>query len=192
MHDEKQLIIALRNDSHEAFHTLYDFYKHRVCRFIFNILGSYDETEEVFQSVFEKLWEHRHILDSESPIGAYIYKIAQNRVYDVLRQRTSRKLFEKKLSEMTEKSDSLSESLLHDRDFNQYLEQLVRQLPERRKEIFLLRYFHHLSYREIAEKLNITENTVDTQLRHAIGFLRTHVGKELFMLASIVLNISSF
>ncbi len=192
MHEETQLILALRNNSHEAFHTLYDSYKHRVCRFIFDMLGSYEETEEVFQFVFEKLWEHRHTLDSGYPIGAYIYKIARNKVYDVLRQRTVRRVFERQFAEMLDESDNFSEAMLQDRDFNRYLGGLIKSMPERRKEIFKLRYFQNMSYREIAEKLDITENTVDTQLRHAINYLRKHAGKELFLLSALVVDASLF
>jgi RNA polymerase sigma-70 factor (ECF subfamily) len=52
------------------------------------------------------------------------------------------------------------------------LQKAVEKMPCRRKEIFSLSRFEGLSYRQIAEKLDITENTVDTQIRKSLLFLR--------------------
>ncbi len=54
---------------------------------------------------------------------------------------------------------------------------LIQQIPERRREIFVLSRFEGLSYKQIATKLNITENTVDSQIRNALSFLRKEFRK---------------
>jgi len=61
-----------------------------------------------------------------------------------------------------------------------HIDSLIEHIPERRREIFKLRYEKELSYKEIAEQLNISENTVDTQIRRALNYLREQLGKELW------------
>ena len=53
------------------------------------------------------------------------------------------------------------------------MEKHITELPERRREIFLCSIKEGLSYKEIAKKLNISENTVDTQIRNAINYLKS-------------------
>ena len=80
MKDEKLLIVLLNQGNHNAFNELYTSYKYRVCKFIYAMLNSYDETEEVFQSVFETIWENRAHIQHEPSFNAYLYKITRNRV----------------------------------------------------------------------------------------------------------------
>ena len=183
MKDEKQLILLLNKGDHYAFNEFYTSYKYRICKFVFNMLDSYEETEEVFQSVFEKIWENRADIRHESSLNAYVYKIAQNEVFDILRRRTYRQLLEKYLSLAVTDEEASEESVFDDDELKRQMIGLIQALPERRREIFLLRYLQKMSYRDIASKLNISENTVDSQIRNAINFLRARIGKELIVLA---------
>jgi RNA polymerase sigma-70 factor (ECF subfamily) len=60
----------------------------------------------------------------------------------------------------------------------QYITELVNQLPERRKEIFIKSRFEGLSIKEIAEKLKISHKTVENQLTDALKFIRTNLNRE--------------
>lgn len=53
-----------------------------------------------------------------------------------------------------------------------FIESHIEKLPERQREIIKLSRYEGLTYRQIAEQLNISENTVDTQIRRALDFLR--------------------
>jgi RNA polymerase sigma-70 factor (ECF subfamily) len=60
----------------------------------------------------------------------------------------------------------------------QYITELVNQLPERRKEIFIKSRFEGLSIKEIAEKLKISHKTVENQLTDALKFIRTNLNRD--------------
>ena len=190
MKNENELIKLLNKGDHNAFNELYTSYKYRICKFIYNMLDSHDETEEVFQSVFEKIWENRVRLKQEQSLNAYIYKIARNNVYDILRRRAYAHLLEKYLAIAVsdESEDTVTDAFDHD-ELKSYFQKLIQSLPDRRRTIFNLRYLQKRSYREIAAILNISENTVDSQIRNAIHFLRIHISKELLVVA-IVLKIA--
>ena len=179
-YDERQLVDDIRKGSHQAFQALYNSYKYRVCKFIYNALRSYEETEEVFQAVFEKLWEKREELDPNKSISSYIYTIAKNTVYNLLCKRISRKKYEQLL--LADNPEALTSQLTpEDHDLDRYINSLIEKLPPKRKEIFLLRYQGQMSYKDIAKILAISENTIDTQLRLALKFLRENLGKELLL-----------
>jgi RNA polymerase sigma-70 factor (ECF subfamily) len=72
-------------------------------------------------------------------------------------------------------SSGSNESTKDDVVYNElklFLESVIGSLPKRQQEIFKLSRFSGLTYRQIAENLNITENTVDTQIRRALEFVR--------------------
>ena len=178
MYVEKDLIEKLKHDNHSAFQNIYFNYKERLYAFIFSLVRSHDETEELLQEVFIKIWNNRKKLDSNFSLNAYIYKIAKNTTLNFLRQKTYRLLLEKELISSADNVDNSLEGLLINKDLVKYINTLTDQIPSRCREVFLLRYEHNLSYKEIAIKLSISENTVDTQLRKALKFLREKLEKE--------------
>lgn len=188
MYNEKQLIIALQEGNHEAFRQLFDDYKKRVYGFLYNMLHSHEEVEELSQNVFVKIWENRANMNHELPLSAYVFKIAKYSALNSLRQKAYKLLLEKNLIEKLETSED-GEEMLTTKNLEEYINNLITQIPERRREIFLLRHRQKLTYKEIAEQLHISENTVDTQIRHALNFLRDQLGKELLtvMLSLIML-----
>ena len=66
-------------------------------------------------------------------------------------------------------------------DTEEKLQKLINEIPERRREIFRLSRFEGLSYKQIAQRLNITENTVDSQIRNALNFLREEFRKMVIL-----------
>ncbi|NJO88289.1 MAG: sigma-70 family RNA polymerase sigma factor [Chloroflexia bacterium] len=64
------------------------------------------------------------------------------------------------------------------RELEEVYKNLIQDLPERRREIFVLSRQNGLTYKEIAEKLNISENTVDTQIRNALTYLRSKITQQ--------------
>ena len=74
------------------------------------------------------------------------------------------------------------EKQIEDQEISEIINQLLQQIPNRRLEIFRMSHDENLSYKQIAEKLHISENTVDTQIRNVLNFLRRELPKYLKML----------
>ena len=176
---DKQLFLAISNGSHEAFHQFFDIYKKHVYGFLYKRLRSHDDVEELMQIVFMKIWENRTVINHELSPNAYLFTIAKNCALDLLRQKVRKLFFEKKLIENLKESED-GEADLIDEDLKKHIDNLIAHVPERRREIFKLRYEDELSYKEIAEKLGISEKTVDTQLQRTLNYLRKQLGKELW------------
>jgi len=178
-----ELFPAIKQGNHEAFRQFFDIYEKRIYGFLYKILRSHEDVEELLQVVFVKIWENRTTINHELSPDAYVFQIAKNSALDVLRQKARRLLLEKQLTEKIKISENLDDggNSLIDSDLKGFVERLMLNVPERRREIFRLRYEQELSYKEIAKQLNISENTVDTQIRRTLNYLRTQLGKELWM-----------
>jgi RNA polymerase sigma-70 factor (family 1) len=159
-----------------AFNTLYKEYSGRLYRFAFRYLKSKVEAEELVQEVFTIIWERRTYLKEELSFKSFLFTIAFNIIRKHFRTRAYlSEYFKTGISndlDMQTSQNILYESLY------QYLNELVNQLPERRREIFIKSRFEGLCIKEIAEKLDISHKTVENQLTEALRFLRTNFNKE--------------
>jgi len=176
---EKQLFLEISKGSHEAFAQFLGIYEKRMYGFLYKMFRSHEEVEELLQIVFVKIWETRATINHELSPNAYVFQIAKNSARDALRQKAYRLLLKKQLIDNHKVSED-GEMPLIDDDLKKYLDSLMVHIPERRQQIFRLRYEKGFSYKEIAKQLNISENTVDTQVRHALNYLRKQLGRELW------------
>ena len=174
--NESLLVRNLAKGNLLAFNTLYNEYSSRLYRFAFGYLKSEAEAEELVQEVFTIIWEKRADLKEELSFKSFLFTIA----FNIIRKHFRTKAY---LSEYfkTGISDDLdmqtSQKITYD-SLYQYITELVDQLPERRKEIFIKSRFEGHSIKEIAEELKISHKTVENQLTDALKFIRTNLNKE--------------
>ncbi|MGA1978729.1 MAG: RNA polymerase sigma-70 factor [Bacteroidales bacterium] len=185
--NESLLVRNLSKGNLLAFNTLFKVYSSRLYRFALGYLKSEAEAEELVQEVFTIIWEKRTNLKGELSIKSFLFTIA----FNIIRKHFRTKVY---LSEYFKKrtSDDLdmqtSQKITYD-SLYQYINELVNQLPARRKEIFIKSRFEGLSIKEISEKLKISHKTVENQLTDALKFIRTNLNKESI---SIILFFSLF
>lgn len=190
MLDERTLVISLQNGDHSAFINLYDEYHTRLYNFVYASVNSKDESKDIVQIVFMRLWERHGEVNPNLQFGAYLYTIARHLIYNHLRAKLYHKLDIKATEsiEQTIPNTDNNEELLIESDFRTFFVRLIDQLPERRRQIFMMSRSENKSYLQIAHELNITENTVDTQIRKSLDFLRKNLKKEEMLLFLVMLN----
>jgi RNA polymerase sigma-70 factor (ECF subfamily) len=174
--NESLLVQNLSKGNLLAFNTLYNEYSGRLYRFALGYLKSEAEAEELVQEVFTKIWEKRADLKKELSFKSFLFTIA----FNIIRKhfRTKAYLSEYFKTEIISEPDmQTSQKITYD-SLYQYITELVNQLPERRKEIFIKSRFEGLSIKEIAEKLKISHKTVENQLTDALKFIRTNLNRE--------------
>ena len=188
--DESLLVRNLSKGNLLAFNTLYKEYSNRLYRFAFGYLKSEAEAEELVQEVFTIIWEKRADLKEELSFKSFLFTIA----FNIIRKHFRTKAY---LSEYfkTGVSDDLdmqtSQKITYD-SLYQYITELVNQLPQRRKEIFMKSRFEGHSIKEIADELKISHKTVENQLTDALKFIRTNLNRESVpVLLFFVLFVSS-
>ena len=147
------MLIDLKNGDEKAFETLFWEYNQHVYHFVYSLLYDKSMAADLTQNVFLKIWEKHETIDPEQNFDAYLFTIARNLVY----KETENRLL------------------------SEYINSLIEELPPSRRKIFRLSRHEHLSYREIAERLSISEKTVETQLSRALRFLRDRLSSDGFL-----------
>jgi len=177
LHTEKELVEKLKEGDSFAFEVLFYKYRNKVKGFAQKMVPSQIDPEETVQEVFVKLWLKKEMINPEKDFQSYLFSIAKNLVLDHLKSAVNRKLYF--VDEHFQQDLQSDESLEHTipTDFEEQMLSLIEQIPERRREIFRLSRFEGMTYKQIAERLNITENTVDSQIRNALAFLRKEFRK---------------
>lgn len=173
VNNDNALVKELQVGKTSAFDLLYYRYHNKVYLYALRLQLSKADAEEVVQEVFCALWKNRDHLDQNQNLSAYIYGIAHNQVHTILRRKVLFNRYLNYLEIEPEKKPLSVEDQIDLEKMKDFLGHLIQMMPPRRKEIFYMSRFEELTYRQIAEKLNITENTVDTQIRQALNFLRS-------------------
>jgi RNA polymerase sigma-70 factor (ECF subfamily) len=177
LYSDHDLASRLKNGDQYAFEILFYKYKNKLKGFVVNLTPPHIEPDEIVQKVFIKIWIRRNEIKPEKSFSSLLYTIAKNEVIDQLRSAVNKKIY---LAGSDFISDlNLSEDVVPDlqQNMEQKIIELIKSLPERRKQIFELNRFEGLSYKQVAKQLDISENTVDTQIRKALDFLRTEIRK---------------
>jgi len=178
MINEQQWISNLREGSETAFESLFNRYGQKIYRFSLAYLKSNTEAEEIVQNVFLKLWENKERLRNETSFQSYLFTIA----YNEIRKRFNKKALEDRFK--TEIVDWLAEDMPELESKYEFelivnkLEQLINQMPERRREIFIKRKKEGQAVKDIATEMNISPKTVENQITEAMNFLRTEFGND--------------
>ncbi len=175
---DADVILLIKKGDKAAFQKVFEEYAPKIYNFSFSYLNNIIEAEELVQDVFLKLWDKRETLDHSKNLKAYIYKVAINTIYDVIRRRNVENAFKDFANSTYDTSSNNTwHTIIYD-EMQEKLDLLVNQFPEQRKKIYKLSKEKGLSNDEIALKLKISKRTVENQLYRAISFLKQHFKNE--------------
>ncbi len=134
-----------------------------------------EAVRDIIQDIFLNVWDHRSNIDFSVPLHSYLLRLAHNSCINYLqRQKVEKKYLENaamQLMEMETQYDSFFEQLAAD-IMQEHIEQVVENLPEQCRIIFRKSRFEGLSHNEIAQALNISVRTVETQIYRALKILK--------------------
>lgn len=172
--NEKILFNALKKSDKEAFDILFRNYYPTLCRFALTITRSEANAEEAVQDVFVRLWDTRQRLNTAISIKSYLFKSTYNQCLWQLKKEQTRVKYENEYVILL--PDNLpSDEAENWEAFRPVIQTAVNQLPDKCRQIFLMRRYEGLTNSEIAEYLNISIKTVENQLTIAINKLRTEL-----------------
>ena len=167
------LLNKLKEGDREAFReTFYTYYADLVI-FSSNILKDRYAAEDIVQDFFVKFWQERRFVSIVSLKG-YLFFSIKNASLNQLRDELSRE--RRKSGYVNEISKEIYDeySLYDDAEEKNYdtIKQSIERLPESRRRILVLCYYHNMKYREVADLLNISINTVKVQMGRALKFIK--------------------
>lgn len=187
--NELQLAEAFKKGESAALSVLWKNHYKALVYFADQLVRNNLLSEDIVAETFVKVWNMRDRFDNVHSIKAFLYVTVRNTCYDHLR---SQEIHNRIHKEILYTSDYYSNEMNrddYDMMYAEYIQQLyvqVEQLPDRCKEVFRLYFFNRSSTREIAEALNISEQTVRNQKTKAIHMLRSVLLKKDMLPACVV------
>ena len=172
--DEKALVLQLKEGDEKAFTTLYKLYWAKVYNFSRLYLTSTEEAEEVVQSVFVKVWEARMFIKENENFKGFLFIITRNIIFNQFRKSFNEKTYKLTVLNSTNEAYDI-ENEMEASDLKLYINKLIEELPPRQCEVFKMSREKHLSYKEIAKELSISEKTVERHINEALKFLRKNI-----------------
>ena len=155
-----ELLELLKNGSHSAFGELYARYYEPLNYYCTQYLNDEIGAEDVVQDIFLQLWETRDTLQVTSSFSGYLYASAKNRILNMYRQFDVHSRFAQYILVHETESTNETEDAIIENDYTTFLNRLIEQLPPMQKEVFRLSRIEGLTSKEIAEALNISDETV--------------------------------
>ncbi|MDR1623828.1 MAG: RNA polymerase sigma-70 factor [Tannerellaceae bacterium] len=178
METEKDTLLKLRDGSPEAFEKLFHAYGGKLYNFILKISsGDVYLAEEMVQNTFVRVWETRAFLNPDKSFISYLCTIARNKLVNEYEHRTVEYIYREYVQTFHPATENSTEKETDRNLLEELIDRLIEKLPPARKQVFILSRKEMLSTKEIAERLRISESTVQTQLSKAVSFMKEHLAK---------------
>lgn len=169
--NEKQLFDQLKKGDEKAFEVIFHSYYASLCLFAFQFLNDDEKAEEIVQDFFVNVWSKRKILNIDSSVKNYLFRSVKNLCLNRLQHERIKEKHAKSVKENFHQEINESDYFL-EVGLNEKIAESIASLPEKRREIFKLSREEGLKYKEIADRLNISVKTVETQMGLALKHLR--------------------
>jgi RNA polymerase sigma-70 factor (family 1) len=171
-HSDLELMQFWQQGDEFAFEVIYKRYAAQLLSLGMRKTNDRDLSEEFVQETFLTLYNNRKDVSKISSVPAYLCTILKNKILDHYRHSLVHKKYEDYLAMSYEEQDFSTINALEIKDLENHLNSHIEKLPPQCKSVFKLRRQEYLSIKEIASRLDISENTVKQHMRKALRLLR--------------------
>lgn len=183
---DQELTALLKEGNEQAFTEIYERYDSLLYSYAHTKLRSKQEAQDIIQEVFTALWNKRFDFNLETSLTSYLFTAVRNKSFDLFSHRKVEAKYMASLQNFIEDAGVYADFLIRENDLKIIIEKEIQALPPRMREAFELSRKNRLSYKEIAMIMDVSEQTVSTQIKRALRVLRVRLGLFIwiFMLVS--------
>jgi RNA polymerase sigma-70 factor, ECF subfamily len=192
---EKRILKELKYGSKKAFEYVFKTYYDPLCRYAEEILKDRNQSEDVVETLFIIIWEERKKLDIHTSFRSYLYRSTYNACLNIIRKRKSESKYRdffRNHSDFSKSHDYGSSSYplseIIEKEMEGGIAKVIDALPPQCKKIFLMSRVDDLSHQEIADKLDISVNTVKSQIMSALKKIQVAM-KDLMFVFAVLINL---
>ena len=191
---DRELVGLLKDGSQEALGVLYARYRDRLMNFCKQYMRNKDDAEDIVHNIFLQLWEKRHLLNQELSFTGYIQTIAQNSVFYTFRQAEIHSGFVRSMLTHETGKTNETENTIIENNYAALLDKIIENLSPKQKEIFCLSRIDGFTYKEIAQSLHISVDTVQEHVSLALKKIKNHLMKhaDIYFKSLIIITITFF
>lgn len=178
MSDQDIIRLFSQGQHEEAFNGIVNAYTERLYWHVRRLVCSHEDTDDLLQDIFIKVWKALPDFRGDSRLYTWIYRIATNEVLNHLRKKRF-----KALISLDSVSEMLARQIDNDASFNgdalqRELHKAIQRLPEKQRTVFNLRYFDEMKYEDIAEITGTSVGALKASYHHAYTKIKSSLEKE--------------
>ena len=187
-YSDEGLIKLLKQQELGAFEEIYLRYWKKLYSAAYKRVQSRETSEEIVQDIFTSLWVNRHDMSIEK-LSAYLFTAVKYKIINHLEKEISRRIYSEAQADLFPIDNSTEETILFN-EFTQALEKEIEKLQPKRQQIFKMSRQEHLSIKQVASNLGISEKTAENQLGKALKVLKLNLKHFNFFLVAIAFTMS--
>ena len=173
---QKSIADKIKQGNIKAFEQIFRDLYAPLCVYANKFIDDKDKSEELVQDTFYNLWKNREALNIRISLKSYLYKSVQNACLLMIQHdKVKEKYRTYVINSRNTGGEKTPDKLLEEKELDKSIQDTMKKLPERCREIFYLNRYEGLKYREIAEKLSISQKTVEANISKALKILRKNL-----------------
>ena len=157
-----------------------------LCFFAQKYVKDFEASREIVQDAFLSLWEKREIIDMDRPVKSYLTMVIHNKCTNYLRDNHK---FDKNILDIENLLDvpeyEGSDTMVED-ELKTKIDSAIAELPDKCREVFVLNRYENLKYQEIANQLQISVKTVETQMSKALQHMRVRLAEYVTVFIAVI------
>lgn len=165
-----------RTDAKNWFKDIFNANYEYIRNYLYYLSGDMELAEDLVQDVFLRLWEKQDDVKEET-VSAFLFTIAKNNFLKSRRRVKNELKFRSAFFENTEHKSP--EYILEMKEFDQKLQQVISEIPEKSRTVFLMHRIDGMSYSEIAGNLQLSVKAVEKRMSRALAVLNEKLGKKI-------------
>ena len=178
---DNELSTLLTNGDHRAYEQLYRRYSRLLFNYAMKKLRNEEQAKDIIQEFFTELWAKRETTVFSTNIAGYFFSAINNRIINYFLRENVKLKFVNYVADNLQGVISNTDHLIRENQLMELIEKEIQRLPPKMRVVFEMSRKQHLSYKEIADKLEISESTVENQVSNALFRLRTKLGIVVFL-----------
>jgi RNA polymerase sigma-70 factor (family 1) len=176
IHTDETLLALVADGDKEAFTMLYRRYWESLFVSAARALRSKTDAADLVQDIFLSIWNRRNDLRITGSLAAYLQTSVRYKVIKYIEKNITRRDYLVLITEVLVNYQAPdAESQLQIKELQNVVQSAVQQMPNKMREVYQLSRKHHLSHKEIAERLAISDETVKKHIQHALQIIKTAI-----------------
>jgi RNA polymerase sigma-70 factor (family 1) len=179
-----QLTSLLKEGDRVAYTEIYDRYIYTLLNHAYNKTRNREEAKDAVHEVFAMLWSNRARVDNVANLSGFLYTSLRNTILNHIAHKGVQSKYMFSLLQLS-KEEAETDHLVREKQLAELIEKEIAALPPKMREVFTLSRKAHLNHKEIAERLQISEQTVSKHITNALKVLRLKLGIIVYLILII-------
>jgi RNA polymerase sigma-70 factor (family 1) len=186
--NEAELLAKIADGDQHAFTQLFNWYYKPMGQRVFALVESTQLAQDIVQEAFVKIWLRRETLPDLENFRGYLFIICRNLTFDTLKRLAKERQLAPAVQQHLEWESELDTLDNPSEHYRNLIHQAVDKLPVQQRKIYLLSRHDRLNYEQIGAQLDISPDTVKTQVYNAVKFIRKELSSQLPSCIIVVLT----